>query len=365
MPTDPVGHGQPHKPVTINGRFLTQSVSGVQRFAREIVVAWDDLLNAQLASERGEIELVHPPGARDIPRLRHIDVREVGRLRGHAWEQLTLPRLAQGRRLVSLTNAGPIMHRDSLVVVHDAAVYDVPESFSWRYRTVHRTLGRLLAKRAQIATVSRFSAERLAANLGIERDAIAIIPNGVDSMATIAPDGSIIERLGLIEKPFFLTFGSGNPRKNISLVHRAFAQLDRRDARLVLVGGNANGIFARADTANDPRIIAAGQCSDAEIATLYDHAIALVFPSLYEGFGLPPLEALARGCPAIVSDIAPHREVCGKAARYVRVDDSAGLAKAMHSALADPPSLAERSDWRDHAARFSWQNSVRLLDRLV
>lgn len=365
MPIEPAARGGSRKPVTINGRFLTQPVSGVQRFAREIVMAWDDLIDAQPVGERRQIELVHPPGAFDIPHLRQITIREAGRLRGHAWEQLTLPRLTQGRRLVSLTNAGPIAHRDSIVVLHDAAVYDVPESFSRPYRMLHRTLGRLLARRARIATVSHFSADRLAANLGIAREAIAIIPNGVDTMAKIVADVSVIDRLRLNGAPYFLAFGTGNPRKNVALVHRAFAHLDRPDARLVLVGGNSSGIFAHDDIATDLRVITAGQCSDAEIAALYDQACALVFPSRYEGFGLPPLEALARGCPAIVSDIAPHREVCGDAATYIAVDDIASLGRAMHGALTDPPSPVARSTWCDRAARFSWHDGARLLDRLA
>jgi glycosyltransferase involved in cell wall biosynthesis len=361
MPIDRSARDSRSKPITINGRFLTQPVSGVQRFAREIVDAWDDILDMRPEAEHREIELVHPPGALDVPTLRHIAIRQVGRLTGHAWEQLELPRQARSRRLIGLANAGPVSHSDSLVVIHDAAVFDVPDSFSWRYRIAHRALDRLLARRARIATVSHFSADRLASHLAIDRAAIAIIPNGVDTMANEPADVTILDRLGLGGKPYFLTFGSGNPRKNIGLIYRAFALLDRQDVRLIIVGGSASGVFTHEDTFTDPRIIAAGQCSDGEIAALYDHACALVSPSRYEGFGLPPLEALVRGCPAIVSDIPPHREACGDAATYIAVDNAPALAAELRRAV-DMSGSAPRPA---RILSFNWHDSARLLAALT
>src|SRR5205807_284536 len=106
-----------------------------------------------------------PPDAQPMPVLKKIAVRRIGRLSGHAWDQLDLARAAAGGRLISLANSGPVLHRDHIVVIHDAQVFRRPDFFSWRYRTVHRAIDRLLARCATIATVSNFSRAELAAVL--------------------------------------------------------------------------------------------------------------------------------------------------------------------------------------------------------
>jgi hypothetical protein len=108
----------------INGRFLTHKLTGVERYAAEIVKAIDGLLvsNQCPASLRGaEWHLLVPPDANETIALKQIALRKIGRLSGHAWDQIDLARAAAGGRLISLANSGPVLHRDQIVVIHDAA----------------------------------------------------------------------------------------------------------------------------------------------------------------------------------------------------------------------------------------------------
>lgn len=121
---------------SINGRFLSQSLTGVQRYAAEMVKAMDHLLASKSAPPQlldAEWQILTPPNAQMLAGLRRIQVKQVGTLQGHAWDQIDLARAAAGTRLVSLANSGPVLHRNHLVVLHDAQVFRRPDFFSWRY----------------------------------------------------------------------------------------------------------------------------------------------------------------------------------------------------------------------------------------
>ena len=135
------------------------------------------------------------------------------------------------------------------------------------------------------------------------------------------------------------------------------------DVRLVLVGGRNTAVFA-AETglASDPRIVQAGPVTDAELKALYQHAVGLVFPSLYEGFGLPPLEAMACGCPVAVADSAAMPEVCGPAALYFDPSSTDAIAGAIQRLL-DDAALRDRlrQAGTARAAGFQWADSAQAL----
>lgn len=348
------------EPILINGRFLTQPVSGVQRYAREIVRALDQRPDA---AER--YRLLAPPGA-DDPRLTRIPLQTVGQGRGHVWEQTALAWAARNGRLLSLCGSGPVMHDRQVVVIHDAAVFRRPEHFRAGYAAFHRALGRRLAARAKLATVSAFSRDELADVLRLPPDTIAVAPNGADHVGRIALDASIIARLGLSGRPYFVALGNLTPNKNIDVMVRALARLPdpAPDLRLVLIGAPVSAIFGRAVEATDPRVILAGRRSDAEAKALLRGARALLFASLYEGFGVPPLEAFANDCPVIASDIPAVREVCADAALHFDPTDDAALAGHMRAVLhgSDP---ARRAAGRARVAAYRWARSAEILDALA
>lgn len=350
----------------MNGRFLSQPLTGVQRYAAEMVKAVDRLLTSGQfpgALRDAEWQLLTPADAGIAIELNRIQIRKVGRLTGHAWDQIDLARATVGGRLISLANSGPVLHSDQIVVIHDAQVFRRPDFFSRSYLTVHRTLDRLLARSATIATVSEFSRHELAAVLGLSPASIPVFPNSAEHFAETVPDFTIIDRLGLTPYQFFLSVGSMTKNKNISLATAAAQLLGRPDVPLVIVGGNNSKIFqgkSQGDsTVADPGVILAGRLTDGEIAALYARALAFVFPSLYEGFGVPPLEAMIFGCPVIASTADAVRETCGNAAAYFNPHDAGELCRRMLERLAAGRiSDEERGKQLERIAAFSWRKSA-------
>jgi glycosyltransferase involved in cell wall biosynthesis len=343
----------------INGRFLARTVSGVERYARQITLALDQKLSRS-ALDAPKVTLLAPSNTScDLP-LQSISFRSYGNVSGHLWEQTVLPVLARKSVLINLCNSGPLFHRKNFVVIHDAAVYRYPRDFSFLYRTYHRGLDTILARLATIGTVSHFSQRELFAVLGIETALIPIIGNGADHFSAMDCDSpDVTDALGVRGMPYFVTVGTASKRKNLEVVLRAVRLLDRFDFRVVVVGGRNPKVFEETKLESDPRLVFAGRITDEQLAALYKTATALVFPSRYEGFGIPPLEAFSRGCPVIAATAESVREVCGDAAEFFDPDDPQQLSSIMNERL-DDHSIAAR--WVElgfkRAADYQWANAA-------
>lgn len=356
--------------IFINGRFLSQALTGVQRYAAEIVTAIDHLLVTNGAPEhllRAQWELLAPPDAELSLSLDAITTRRTGRRHGHPWDQIDLLRAASGGMLISLANAGPVLHPDHLAVLHDAQVFRRPELFGWSYRTLHRGLGRALARRATIATVSTFSRHELASALKLSPEDIPIFPNSAEHFARTVPDFGILDRLKLKPHCYFLLVASMAKNKNVALAVKAARDLARPDFPTVVAGGGHNQkIFAQNPVSSDQSVIFAGRLRDEEIAALYARATAFVFPSLYEGFGVPPLEAMAFGCPVIASTAEAVKETCGDAALYFDPTDADALRRCMVTRIeAGTISDDERRRQSARLANYSWTRSADAMLRFV
>lgn len=346
----------------INGRFLDPPISGVQRYAREIVAALDRHLAVDprpdeqwcLATTGHEI---------DPPRLEHIPYLPlVSPFKGHAWDQISLLRASRDSALIGLAGSGPMLHRRQLVVIHDANVFRNPAFFSRPYGMWHRSIGRTLSRRATIATVSNFSRRELAAVLGIAPSAIPVFANGSDHMKRWPASSGAYDRLGLSGRPYFVLLGNLTPNKNVAVAIEAIQHVP--SALLVLVGGVDYRVFGNDGPAvNGERVIFAGRLEDAEVSGLLQQAQALLFPSFYEGFGIPPVEAMVNRCPVIASDIPAVHEVCAEAALYFDPHDPSALRRAMIDVMDENKvaSAARRNRGEERAARFSWHQSARVL----
>jgi len=352
--------------IFINGRFLRQASGGVQRFAREIIHGLDKSIpsNPWAASKRWTLLAPHDP-SRDIA-LDAIRLRQTGLFDGHLWEQTSLLLASARGALVDLGNAGPIFHPRHLVTIHDATVFRFPENFGRRYGHFHRSLGHALGKRARLCTVSEFSRGELANVFGMPAARIAVVPNSAEHMSSSLDSSDIRARLGLEGRRFFLFVGSPSRNKNLPAAIEAYRRLGRNDVKLVLAGASNAAVFGHTGLPTTEGVIVAGRLTDAEVATLYRGAIALVFPSFYEGFGIPPLEAMTNDCPVIASDIPSVREVCSDAAEYFSPSDPDQLARLMLNRLEGDH---ERQVWlekgRARAAEFNWKMSAgRILDVL-
>ncbi|HZH46108.1 MAG TPA: glycosyltransferase family 1 protein [Roseococcus sp.] len=338
----------------LNGRFLLQGLTGVQRYAREIALALAAM------PDRPAVTLLAPPGATGLEAFAPLSPRIIGRATGQAWEQLELPRAARDGLLLSLGNTAPLLAGAAqAVVVHDAGVFDTPESYGWAFRAWYRSLQRLLVLRgARMVTVSRFSAGRLSLHLGIEPPATL---EGGEHILRAEADPAILARHGLASGRYALVVGTGAAHKNLAALHAAMAELRARGLVLAVAGAKDAAVFSAGSEAPG-EVCALGRVSDGELRALYDGALCLLFPSRYEGFGLPPLEAMWCGCPVLAGPAGAVPEVCGDAALYFDADEPGSLA-ALIGRLADDPSLRARlaSAGRARAAEFSWEMAARRL----
>jgi glycosyltransferase involved in cell wall biosynthesis len=345
--------------VLVNGRFLTRPATGVDRFALELLGALArrrELRGARLAVPRAHAGLT---GAAGLPV--EATPGRIG-LDGHAWEQLQLPAQAGDDWLVNLCNTAPLAHRRQLVVVHDAAAVANPHNYSLAFRSWYRLmLGAVMRRAACVATVSAFSADELTRHFGRRPQGIEVIPEGGEHILRQPADRSVLERLGLgaTDGPrYVLAVGSQSPNKNFAAVLQAMDRLDDPNVLLVAAGGGDARIYAPSALAH-PRLRRTGYVSDAQLRALYEGAACFVFPSFYEGFGLPPLEAMCCGCPVIVSERASLPEVCGPAALYCDPADPATLAAALRRLLASPALADElRAAGHARAAQLTWDRAA-------
>jgi glycosyltransferase involved in cell wall biosynthesis len=354
--------GEP-PPISINGRFLTQNFSGVQRFASETVKAIDSLLDGDAyRAWRGRIEVLAPPKARDFP-LSNIPLRRCGLGNGYLWEQVEFPLHAGGRLLLNLCMLGPLALRRQVVVVHDATVKALPGNFSWRFRTAYGVLIPLLCRRAAGAvTVSEFSRREIGRLYRVDTAAMPVCSEGGDHITAQAADDSVIARSGLTGHKFLLSVGANSRNKNIEVLVAAFHRAKLDNTLLVLTGRHDAAVFGRLKQFDCTAVKNVGQVNDAELRALYEHALALVFPSRYEGFGLPPIEAMSCGCPVIVSDQPALIEVGGDAALHCGMDDIDGLARLMREVDGDPELRAKlAAAGRARASQFTWAATARRL----
>ncbi len=347
-----------HSAIYINGRFLTQNRTGVQRYSREIVCAIDRLLQERDCPEHlrdAEWVLLAPPGAECDIDLDRIEFRKVGNGDGHAWEQTHLAKHSRSGRLLSPASSGPIGHPRQIVVLHDAGIYNAPAGYSRRYRILHKVLDRLLARRAQIATVSYFSRAELGRCLGIPDKDILLAPNGTEHLRAVSPDPSVVDRLGLEAGKYFVTLGLSTANKNIPLAIEAFRLLDRQDTKLVVIGKGSSRVFGSQHLKHNPGVLFTGRLTDEEVTGLLRSATALLFPSRYEGFGIPSLEAMLQECPVIASTAPGLMEVCGDAALHFHPDNAEMLQDLMRRVLDNPDIAAVmRTRGRRRPDRYRW-----------
>lgn len=304
------------KPIYINGRFLTQPLTGVQRYALELLQALDELLAAGSLPVPVPVTVLAPREVRARPAWRRLQLRCVGRLRGHAWEQLELPWHSRRGLLVSLCNTGPVIKADQVVTMHDASFKAVPESYSFRFRQWYGMLLPALGMTCRrVLTVSEFAKQELRRRLHIHGAKIHVVPHGGNHLERFQPAPRFPHAL---PERFVLGVGSLTYNRNFHGVARALDILEILgigNLALVVAGQKNPAIFGGEGSAAR-RTVFLGHVQSEYLPDLYRRALCLVIPSFYDSFGLPALEAMGCGCPVIASRSAALPEVCGDAALY-------------------------------------------------
>lgn len=294
---------------------------------------------------------------------------------GHLWEQLYLP-AACGRRLLwSPNNTGPLAITRQVCTIHDLIPLDHPEWFTPRFSGWYRWLMPKLARRAQhFIAVSQFTKRRMMEKLGVSGERITVVPNGVDSEFKPSPPDrieAVRKRLGIKAPNYLLSLGSLEPRKNLGRLLKAWEQLAPElpeEIELVIAGAQgASLVFAGVKFDRlPPRVHFTGYIDQKELPTLYSGALAFVYPSLYEGFGLPPLEAMACGTPVVTSIGSSLSEVVGDAAVVIDPECADSISEGMRSIVADS-ALRSRliQAGRDRAAHMTWNRTAQMTRQVL
>lgn len=349
-----------NRTIYIDARFLTQNITGVQRYARELVKALDTLVGSGQTNSL-TFELLAPgyvpPNAL---LLSHIVTRRVGRMSGYGWEQLILPFASRGRLLFCPGNVGPVLSlltsQRTVVTVHDLSYHYFPDASSRLFKMVYGTIIPIVLRKADaVITVSNSERDSIVSLYPFVASRIPAIQSG----ATVGQLGTITPVPSAAHTPFVLYVGS------LQGVIRAasIANREQRVSFIVVGAGGKSFQQMHGDLPPDAlkHIEFKGQIDDhAELMRLYRSAACLVFPSYYEASPLPPTEAMSCGCPVIASLIPSLQERCGDAAYYVDPDEPADTAKGILTVLADDEircSLIEKG--LERAREFTWERTAR------
>ncbi|MDF2810091.1 MAG: putative glycosyl transferase group 1 [Microvirga sp.] len=359
-------------PLFINGKFMSGGPAAVHRVAQELIAAvWN------LAEDR-QLHLLVPPWlsrlnndpgvpATPVGRLGSGGATVLGRVGRIAWEQISLPRAARGGVLLNLCNMTPLVTRNGLTMVHDAQGFTAPESYPFANRMwglLHqRTAG---ARQLGLLTVSEFARSELAGFGVAPAERIHVVHNGVDHVLRAPAQDTVLARLNLAPGGYALSLANLQPHKNIAMLIRAFARTGLAGLKLVLAGKGTREDFAAAGAVATENVVFAGYVSDGEMRSLQTHALAVCTPSLTEGFGLPPVEGLLLGTPAVIAPCGALPEVCGPGALQADPRDPAAWEAALLR-LRDEPGLREELSrkGKDFAARFTWDAAARRLLEVV
>ncbi|MGA2031068.1 MAG: glycosyltransferase family 1 protein [Thermoguttaceae bacterium] len=326
--------------IKVNGRFLAHRPTGVEEYARAII--------QRLA---GELEIAAPARPLQGPR-------------GHLWEQSVLPSRLQGALLWSPCNTGPLAVERQVLTIHDCAFADLPHCFSKAFAAWYNWLVPRLARRVRkIITVSCFSKGRIVERCRVPPEKVEVVSNGVDPQFQPCEKERIAalrSRHGLPDR-YVLCVASMDPRKNLRRLVEAWMRLPENCLQMPLViAGAGRSTFAEVNLpGSDRRLKVLGYVAGEDLPPLYAGATLFAYVSLYEGFGLPVLEAMACGTPVICSGTTSLPEVAGDAAVLVDPSDDECIGRAiLDLAQDDSKQQALRAAGLQRAATFTWDRAA-------
>lgn len=339
------------KKIIINGQFTARRVTGQERFAFEIILELDKIC------KKGQYALVVPKNASNIPHLNNIPVIKFGKAKGSLWEQtfLALYMLTHPRSIsLNLLTIMPVL-KPGIICIHDMSYRTHPEYCKTFYMKVSRCwhiFQEELARRFSplLFTVSEYSKQQMMEHLKLPSDKIVVLGNGWDHFKTVVSDDSLaIRKPSLFENPFFFSLGSLAPNKNIQWILEVAKKHPQYN---FFVGGNANlrayGTDYKEEDFKNVKFL--GYISDGDVKYLMAHCKAFIFPSFFEGFGIPPLEAMSVGAKCIIAKTSCLPEIFGDAAYWIDpYDTNVDLDELLSKEVASPKTILEKYTFESFA----------------
>lgn len=336
----------------INGHFLEQRMTGVQRYAVEVLNGF----------ERGgyPFEVLKPS-----------TLFSTNKLTQHLWEQCLLPSRKNSEDcLWSPTNTGPIYTANHVVTLHDIGVFPHPEWFAPNYVRWRKALIPRMARHARgILTVSEFSKKVICNHLQINPTKVKVVYNGVDTDRFKPASQERINQLTQkynMDTPYLLALGSLDPRKNFSRLIQAWKRCQNQEQlkefTLVIAGGSQATLGTFKKNVTDKTVQFLGYVADEDLPPLYSGAQAFVFPSLFEGFGLPVLEAMACGTPVITSNSTALDEIAGEAALKITPEEVNSIKEGIMELIESPQhqtTLIEQGF--EKIKQYNWDHSAQAI----
>lgn len=345
--------------IVVNARFLTQRVTGVQRFAIEISLRLKKLIR--------DIEFVTPDNIEQKDVFEALDAKVIGTHHGHVWEQVDLPMYLKSKGkplLINMANMAPLFYKNKVVTIHDVAYKVFPQTYPKSFLLFYSfVIPRLLHNSRHVVTVSEYSKQEIRKYYGVADGKVSVVYNAVSESFKPADEVS--------SEKYFLAVSSMNYRKNFLYILEAFTQYHKQGgkAALYIIGDLKQKSFKEIDLSqyeNNTQIKFLGRVSDKELISYYGKALAFIYPSFYEGFGIPPLEAQACNCPAICADASCLPEIFGDSVLYCNPYKPNSLVKSMEQ-LSSNTDLREKLIKKgiENLQRYSWQKSAERMAEII
>lgn len=347
--------------IIVNARFLTQNITGVQRFAIEI--------SKQLRQLYGEnIQFVSPKNIIHTDLANELGAKIVGHQKGHLWEQVDLPMYLKrtgNPLLLNLGNTAPLLYFNKIIVLHSLSFLNKKWNsllFHFLYKI---TVPLNLMSSKFIFTVSQYTKKEITKHYSYINliDKIDVIYNG--SFGSKKLNIRFMEN----KQNYLLYVGSISSSKNVNSLIDAMSlvQMEHKDITLKIVGSFNNQVFRNENIDADQSIEFCGHINNPDkLQELYLNAKAFVFPSLYESFGIPPLEAQECGCPIVISNTTALLEIYKDSALYFNPYDVNDIANKIITLLANTDLQKELIDKGfENIKRFSWEESAKKIIKII
>ena len=343
-----------NKTLYINGSFLASSrLSGVQRYGIEIT---RQLIKDYSRKNKNLIIVANKVSSDSLKRefSSYLKIYPSNKI---IFEQIILPWISKGNKLLSLANSGPVFHFNHYFVLHDTLVYDFPKSFTKKFRIFYKFLWFLISKTAKhFFTVSEFSKNQISKHLNLKIANISIASNGYEHLENIKSDDKIIY------SEYILFVGSFTDHKNFNLLVELYNKNPEKYPKLIMAGGFNKKVFNNTEI-NSKNIIFIQDFTDEVLVNLYKNCLAVVFPSKFEGFGIPLLECIYFNKPIICSDIPVFREIGNDYPNYFDLENIEELKSYLK--IIKNGSELRKGDKEKILQKYSWKNSLKSITNKI